>query len=395
MGLTTPINMDIYSRTQALLFDENEIIRAPFGGQAFFGGRMGSTKFEPDASVFEYDISRATTKLAPMIIRGTNAAHQDSTAGMKQELWTNFARLYPLIEDKGSVTADQIINKVKGESTYGSGLTKQDRTLILANSLHKKAIQKSFMTMEYLAWQSILTGTQPILIGATDTNLLYDWERKATHAVAGTSWTNSSTDILSDIDDGWDLINVDAHAEADILLCGDTGMESIVSNDDILAISDNRRQFNNKFEVPLMEQAYQFLTAEGFGYRGELTTKTGNKFQLFTYKKFYTNSSDVTTRYLPINKVVMTSSSAIGNRHFGPSDEMEPTQQQRADYRDLMGIDMGSMPSGLKMNTSQRFDPRWFTFGLQRNRKNFEFFTQIAPVYVPVTTDAWVVYTVT
>lgn len=395
MGLTTPVNMDIYSRTQALLFDENKKIRAPFGGQAFFGGRMGATFFEPDASVFEYDISRATTKLAPMILRGTEAAHQDSTAGMKQEFWTNFARLYPLIEDKGSVTSEQIINRVKGESSYGSGLTKQERTRILANNLHQKAIVKSFYTMEYLAWQSILTGTQPILIDTTNTNYLYDWERKATHAVAGTSWTNSSTDILSDLDDGWDLINVDAHAEADILLCGDTGIESIINNDDILAITDNRRQFNNKFEVPLMESAYQFLTAEGFGYRGELVTKTGNKFQLFTYKKFYTNSSDVTTRYLPINKVVMTSSAAEGNRHFGPSDEMEPTQQQRADYRDLMGIDMNSMPSGLNLNTSQRFDPRWFKFGLQRNRKNFEFFTQVAPVYVPVTTDAWVVYTVT
>lgn len=397
MGTPTPVIMDNYSRAQALLFDENEKIKAPTGGQAFFGGNMGSTFWEEDSEVFEYDVSRATTTLAPMIPRGTDAADHDGVDLMQQENFSNFARVFPLVEDGGYVTSAQITKRVKGENAYAGRLTTEQRTQILANRIHKKGILRSIYTMEYLAWQSILAGTQPILIGATATDKIYDWKRNANHAIAGTSWTNSSTDILGSLDTGRDLISVNAHTEADILLVGDTGMQAFINNDDIASIADNRRQHHMGFEIPLMEASYQFLVANGFGYRGELTTKTGNKFQLFTYKKFYTNASAVTTRYLPINKVVMTSSEAIGNRHFGPGDEMPPTQTERQDYHDLMGVDMSSLPQGMDMHidTPLNFDPRWFRFGLRRHPKNFKFFTQVAPVYVPVTTDAWVVYTVT
>jgi hypothetical protein len=390
--------MDNYSRIQSVLFNENDIIRAPLGGQSFFGGgRFGKDVFSPDSEVFEAHISRGTAELAPMIPRGTDAPDHDGLDLMSQQNWTEFARIFPLIEDGGVVTSSQIAKRIRGEFYYtdagGRALTKQQRTLILASHIHMEGVKRSIRTMEYLAWQSILTGTQPIFVGATATGQLFDWKRDATHASA-VVWSPVASDIMGDLDTGRDAIDDKAYVEPEILLCGDTAVDNIVSNNGILATADNRRQFDVEINIEGAPESLRWMTKVGFGYRGRITTKTGNRFYMFTYKRTY-KVSGTATRYLPKNKVVMTSSDNINDRIFGPDDELPPTIQQRQDYREYMGVDMDSMPAGnLIMDADFRLDPRWFRFGMRRREKNFKFFTQIAPVFQTVNTDGWYVFTV-
>jgi hypothetical protein len=397
--------MDNYSRIQTVLFNENEIIRAPIGGQSLFGGgRMGGGKdrFNADAEVFESHISRGTTELAPMIIRGTDAEDHDGVDLMSQQDWTEFARIFPLIEDGGTITSSQIAKRIRGEFYYqdagGRALTKQQRTIILANHIHMEGVKRSVRTMEYLSWQSILNGTQPILVGATATNLIYDWKRKSTHASAVT-WSPTNSDIMGGLDTGRNKISEDAHVEPEILLAGDTVLDYIISNDPILGTADNRRQFDNEINIDNVPDDLRWLTTVGFQYRGRLTTKTGTRVYMFGYKKFYnagTFASPNLTRYLPINKAVLTSSENINDRIFGPDDELPITMQERQDYRDFMGVDMDSMPANMNliMDADFRLDPRWFRFGMRRKGKTFKFYTQIAPVFQTVNTDGWYVYTV-
>jgi hypothetical protein len=399
---TSPVILDNYSRIQSVLFDENKIIRAPIGGQSLFGGgRMGTDRFNADAEVFESHISRGDTSLAPMIPRGTDAEDHDGVELMSQEDWTEFARIFPLIEDGGYITSKQIAKRIKGEFNYqlpgGGGLTKQERTLILANQFHMEGVKRSIRTMEYLAWQSILNGTMPILVGATATNLLYDWKRDSTHAAAVT-WSPTGSDIMGGIDTGRNKISENAHVEPELMFCGDSVLDYIVSNDAILATADNRRMFDNEINIDNVPENLRWLTQVGFEYRGRLTTKKGTRVYLFGYRKFY-NSGTITSkslvRYLPINKAVLTSSENINDRIFGPDDELPMSMQERQDYRDFMGVDVEAVPpmQELVMGADYRLDPRWFRFGMRRKGKTIKFYSQIAPVFQPVNTDGWYVFT--
>jgi hypothetical protein len=376
------------------LFNENDIISAPFGGQALFGGQSGTTFWEPDAEDFQYHISRGTKKLAPMILRGTDAEEVDDVKGIEIQKWSEIDRVFPLVESFGNITSKQIAKRVKGERSF-DGLTKEERTRILAREVHKISLKECYFTMEYLAWQSILTGTQPVLIGATSTDLQYNFYRNPAHFVTGTNWTTSSTDLLGDLDTYWRLINNNGNLNAQVLACGDTVIKSIVSNDDVFNFADNRRYGHMNIETPLTEAKLLWLQKNGLEYRGYVTTKTGKKFFLFTYTKTYTDSAGATQKYLPDDKAVMFSIDNQNDRHFGPSDDMPLTQQQRADYIELVGADMDIAPMGLDIETTAKFDPRWFYFSLDRTRKSYKIITQIAPVYVPVTTDGWVTITIT
>jgi hypothetical protein len=377
------------------LFDENDIINVSTGGQVWFG-MNGETLWEPDSTVLEYDIIRGTTTLAPMVLRGTDAHFDDGNPTVMTQRFTNTNRVFPLIEDLSVLTAEQITKVMAGERRGGS-LTQQERMRVYAKRLHRANVMRCFRTQEYLAWQVILTGTMPAITGTTNSDLIYDFKRNSNHAITpAAAWSNAATDIMGDLDTGWDLINQNAHIEAQILMCGVDGMKYIKQNTDIQSYADNRRYSLMNIgdaaakEIPTVSQ----LIANGYQYHGYISTLEGNKFYLFTYKKFYESGGTI-YRYLPDNKVVMTSVEVVADKVFGPGDGLPPSQQEIADYRDIMGVDITQAPGMSQIDTgTQTFDPRWYTFGLIRNRKNLELYTQVAPIYVPKQTDGWVVYTV-
>lgn len=396
MPYTAPVQMDTYSRAMARLYNENDIIGTPFGGQMFFGGGngfAGSTYWEPDAEVFEYDISRGKVDLAPMILRGTNAEDFDDNKGVQIEKWSNFARVYPLIEDFGDITSKQIAKRVKGEGAYQK-MSKALRARMLIREVHKITMQKAYRTMEYLSWYVLRFAQMPVLLGATSSDLLYNFHRKSNHSITpAVAWSTASTDIMGDLDTGWVRIQQDAHVNADILLCGTTAVESIVNNTAVQAFADNRRYYHNAIEAPLVDPGLQNLVKNGFGYRGQVTTPKGRKFHMFTYENFYNSTAGSLTEYLPAADALMMSRNFIGDRHFGPDDKMPPSVEEIADYNNVVGVDIEQPRSGLILPNgvvTPKFDPRWFSFSLKRHEKTWKAKTEVAPVFVPVNVDSTV-----
>ncbi len=390
---TTPQVKDTYSRRIINTFDEREIISVPTGAQSFFG-MNGKTLFEPDATVFEYDVIRGSATIAPQILRGTDAPHHDSQPGLNTQKYTNFPRVFPLIEDKATITAEQITKTMAGEAS-GGGMTRQARMRIYARDLHAEMIRRCFRTQEYLAWQVILTGEQPNITGETSTDLVFDFKRKSTHAFSpAAAWSNDSTDIMGDLDTCYDLNNVDGYLQSDILLCGSTGIKAIFNNTALQNYADNRRYelMNIGATAERSASIVQHLSNNGFEYRGYVTTEKGRKFYLFVYDYFYELSG--TQYYLPADKVVMTGSKVIADKIFGPRDGLDPSQQEIADYRNIMGLDITQAPMKAINQGTQSFNPQWYYFGMERARKNITLYTQTAPVFAPKQTDGWTVITV-
>lgn len=392
MGIATPTAPDTYSRRVSRLFDENTIIGVPTGGQSFFGEPNGMTMYEPDATVVEYDIIRGTDTLSPLILRGSDASDTDSNPGVNTQKFTNSQRVFPLIEDFGVITQDQISKRMAGEPIQ-NGLSQQARMRALSAQVLREVVRRMTRKMELMAWESMLTGKMSAITGTTESDLQYDFKRLATHAVAGTGWTSSSADILGDLDTWWNLMLADAFVRPNIMLCGDTVIEAINNNDAIQGFADNRRYgFMDMLVSPLTDSRMKRLVTNGFDYAGSIRTTKNHEFFMFTYPHNHSSG----TRYLPDAKMVMTHDAVLTERQFGPGDRLPPSQQEIQDYRQYMGVDITSMPQNLNIRTgTNTFDPSWFTFGFQRYEKSFKVVAQIAPIFVTKHTDAWVVATIT
>lgn len=397
--MSTPLAVDQYSRFMVDMFDDRDIIGVPGGFGAFFGRAEtgGRTVFSPDANNVEIDILRGNERLAAMISRGSGRtlSGQKNTTEQKS---TNFTRQFPLIEEEGDINVSQLLKRMAGENPY-EGRTRIDRLRMLALDHHLEHIRRIGRRHEELSAQSIITGQMTAIDGTTNTDLIYDFKRLATHLVTvGTAWSDVASDILGDLDDAADLIRADAHVTADMAILSGVDMDSVVKNTAIKAQADNRR-----FELievstnnPVPPKFARFVDG-GLTPRGRLRTPKGHELWLFTYLDVYTSSAGAPTKYLPDNKTIVAFSGARCDRYFGPADVLPPTSQQAAWYREMFGFNMEAPPMPANIRGAGIIMPAMFhndayTAG---NGKAVTIRTQTAPIFATTMTDAFVTITTT
>ena len=395
---TSPLSTDLYSRVMANSFDELDYVGAPVGFQAFFGRREtgAATVYSPDAGEVDIDIIRGNGEpLAPLIPRGMYARPVgDLQKNLQTQKFTNFNRVYPLIEEESDLGAGQLINRTVGEPAFSQS-QRIDRLRRLALRQHKDQVRRTIRTFEYLAAQSIMTGKMDGIIGTADTSLQYDFRRTAAHTVTlGVQWTNASAVIMADLDAAWKMIREDAYVSADGLVLGTDAMNAFIHDSEIQLLSDNRRyelvRVSSNHPVP---SRFSHLIKAGFTPRGSVTTPEGHEFWMFTYDDIYTNASAVTTNYMPAVKVLMFWSGARCDRFFGPPELLPMVPSRRQLYMELFGFSMDSPPmppnirgdAGLLTPGMFYFDayapPTWKTVTARM---------QAAPIFATTQTDAFV-----
>ena len=397
--MPTPQAVDQFSRFMIDLFDDRDAIGIPGGFAAFFGRpETGArTIFAPDASAVDIDIIRGNEKLAAMVRRGATR----SLSGQKnttEQKYTNFSRQFPLIEEEGDINSLQLINRMAGENPY-AGSTRHDRLRMLAFDHHIEHIRRIGRRFEELASQSIILGTMTAIDGTTNTDLIYDFKRKATHTVTvGTAWSNIASDILGDLDDSCELIRADAHVNADMALLSKIDMDSVVKNTAIKEQADNRRfeliQVSTNNPVPAK---FDRFVAGGLIPRGRLRTPKGFELWLFTYLDVYTSEAGAATDYLPDNKTVVAFSGARCDRYFGPPDVLPRTAAQAAWYREMFGFNMDAPPMPANIKGANTLMAAMFHSDayMATNGKAITVRTQAAPIFATTMTDAFVTLTTT
>lgn len=395
----SPQATDYYTRFMASSFDDRNIINVPTGFQAFFGRPEsgGQSIFSPDALSVEIDIIRGNQKIAPLIQRGSVGRIIKGQKNTQEEKYSNFARVFPLIEEEGDLNAAQILLRLAGDSAFAAK-SKIDRMRMLALSTHTEHIRRIARTFELLASLSVRTGKMPAKIGTTNSALEYDFRRNAAHTITPIAkWDLIATDILGDIDTGCGKVQENGHVKPDMLILGSGAMTSLLKNTDVKALADNRRfeiiQISSKFPVP---QKYERFIKAGFNARGLLRTPEGYELWMFTYVETYVDLDGNVQKYMPADEAVLASSDARCDRYFGPSEVLPAAGQDNALYNEYFGF--SPMATPMPMNIADQaaaISPEMFYSDAYRStdKKTISIRTQAAPIFATTMTDGFLTFT--
>lgn len=396
MPQATPNTVDNFSRFMAALFDDKSLITIAKGFQAWFGrpetGAM--TLFSPNANDVDIDIIRGNKKIAALIPRGMVSrvlgANQEN---LQAEKFSSFSRTYPLSEEEGDISADQINNRLAGENPYAN-TSRAQRMRILAAKLVRENIRRTGDMFETLAAQSILDGVMDSIIGTSDTNLQYDFRRNAAHTVTvGTVWTNAAADILGDIDSACDKVKTNGRVIPDFLGLGADGMGGILTNTAIKEQADNRRfeliQVSTNNPVP---PRFSRFTEAGWIARGRLRTPAGYELWMFVYQDYTEDSSGTPVDLMPADKAFIASTRARCDRYFGPPELLPITESKRRLYQEYFGFSIDAPPMPMDTTGAGIITPEMFYHDAYKsgNDKRVTIRTQSAPIFATTHTDAFV-----
>jgi len=396
MTIVSPTAPSVYKRMMDGLFDERDYVSLPTGFQSFFGRLGGGTStYEAQDIEIDVDIVRANERMAQMLPRGQFSHDIDPKKYAMQELFSTRTFRFPFAEEETHISASELRKRTAGEDAY-ERMDARMRLRMKAFKAHKEHLRKHLRLFEYLAAQSVLTGQMPAIVGATETDWLYDFKRNSDHtADASAAWLTAGTDILDDLDTACTTLRKNAHVRADGLLCGTNAFAGIRGNTAIKAESDLRRfQLADIGGARPIPAKWQFMIDAGFDYRGRLEVDSGKILDVFTYDEYYDDSSGTKTAYLPADRAVVFSSETRCDRYFGPNERLDYSPQEIAEMQHYLGVGpmAGPLPPNIKSAPGQ-IDTRMFHFDayMDGRRTGLTIRTQSAPIFAPTMTDGWYV----
>jgi hypothetical protein len=392
----TPVSMDAFSRVMAGLYDEQAEIQAPTGMQSFFGRPGSESVFTDSAEVVDIEIVKGDRNIAPAIHRGT-VGHSISPNNITTaNKWSNASRVFPLIVDESVIRASDLNKRIPGEPVYlaGNG-QKQFRRMEMARRLARHMMSKIVHTFEYLAAQSFVYGTMPVVFDSTGTVESYDFERSAgNNLTAATAWDQALSDPLGDIEDLLTAIQTNGNglngSTAGILI-EESAFLAFRNHEDVQALADNRRYEQLTIAVePEIEPVFGRITRHGIVPRGRLQSVSGVIVYIFTYNKIYTSLAGVSTKYIPSGVAVAWDPNARMDRFFGPGEFNEMTSSRMTWFEEMFGFSPDMMQEGVVMSnadlvvTPEMF--RWNAYSDQAE-KGLTLEVQAAPIYATTAAD--------
>lgn len=399
----TPQATDQFARFMAAMYDDRDGMPAPGGFCSFFGHRPNGSNivFSPDSSVVDIDIIRGNEKIAALVHRGLNSRAISGQKNTQEQSSTSQSRKYPLIEEEGDISADQLIHALAGEARYSSGKTRFDRLRMLALVIYFEQMRRQARTFEVLAASSIITGLQPAILNTTNPDLLYDFRRNSDNFFnVGTAWSDVASDILGDFDTACTLVRQNGRRKPDMAVLSSVDMDSITKNTAIKAIADNRG-----FELILVSTnnpvppKFARFVENGFIARGRLLTPKGFELWLFTYIDSYQTDAGTPTDYLPANKTIVCSSEARMDLYLGPPEVLPVTRSHTQWFEEMFGFNLMAPPMPANFASTKWADLMPLATYVDAypsvGNKTITIRTQSAPIFPTTATDTIVTITTT
>ncbi len=407
--MPTPVVYDVFSRMLMTGFDEHVYIRLPTAFQAMFGRpATGSyTVFSPNANEFDIEITRGDERLAALIPRGINAkfggspaatggaaGHQSLQAGVA----TTFSRKYPLVEEDGAISADQLNQRVVPYEMPYENWTKEDRMRNLAQRIYFEAIRRIIRLQEFLASQSVRLGLQSAQNVADTTVNFYDWRRNSSnHTTPTHGWGNASGVPLTDLDTANAQIRTaskNSGGPPDFAIFGGLAMLYFFANAQIQTNYGNKLYFDLlRFEGDYKpEPKFAHLVEGGCVPFGKLRTPMGFELTIFTYPEWYLSTAGVATKYMPDADVLVGCSGARCDRYFGPAEKMPLTAIQQAQLMERFGWNpaVPPLPPNIKGGAGVIQPQMFYCDGYDgENAKTTTIRVQAAPVFPTTMTDCF------
>lgn len=392
--MATPVPMDLFNRYMVQMFDERQVMQTETVGQAFFGAPAngGRTHYSPDANLIEIDIIRGNRKTAALIPRGTVSQPLGGHLDMTTQKGTSFARKFPLSQEQGHISSDQLSQRLLGVNAY-AGTTRVDTLRALALEYHHENITRHVRLFERLAWESLRTGKMPAILGTTDANLIYDFRRAAGNSITPThGWGHASGVALDDIDSACEVIRANGKMRADGIFMGSATLSYFLTNAQVVAYYANHLYYNLLSFQPgeTVPPWAKRLESAGAIVYGKLRTPAGRDLVVFTYDASYLTDAGVDTRFLPTDEAFVFSSGARCDRYFGPPDTLPMIPQRAQWYMETFGFNPMSPPMPTQIGSGVIDPAMFFVDGFaSEDQRALTLRTQSAPIFAPVHTDAF------
>lgn len=397
----SPQNSDLLTRYWIEKFDEKDVIETSTVWLPFFSNR--APLFTPDKLTLDIDIKRGNQKYSKMRTRGSaEYTIGDNINGVKSDRFTNIARVFPLMEDFGAVSADQLNLRSFGESPFmDSG--KQGRLRKIALNQMQEITRRMVRGHNLLARSSILEGFQPAIFGTTETGLQYDMYRHAdmTFTVAN-AWDTGGATIWADLEEASARVHHNGQVKPDAFFTKGAVITAMIENADFSSKADNRR-FNligigasdksGANPVTSMPSKYQKYIDAGWMYRGWVQLSSGYELHVFVTNDWYEEDAGTIVDQVPDQYGLVCATDARADRYFGPDEKLPLTSGDTREMTELTGIDFTAPPvSGLGIkNPNGLIMPEMFYFDMYKaeDRSNLTIRGQSAPIYVTTHTDVY------
>jgi hypothetical protein len=210
--------------------------------------------------------------------------------------------------------ADLVKDRVAGENIY-QGDAPSRSEIRLAKNLADGENQIA-RREEWMAAQGLVNGTVDVV--GDGVNYQIDFGMSASHKVtlAGTSLWSDATNSkpLNDLSDWSTLIADDGNANANIMVGGKLAIQALFENTSVKNALDTRRI--NMGEIKPSQ------LAPGVTYFGTLIAN-GVNIDVYQYVGSYKDDNGVRQRYIPDDRVILTSTEADFRRNFGAIADLD------------------------------------------------------------------------
>jgi hypothetical protein len=387
------------------MFDENMFKHVstcwlPFFGDATAGG--SKTLFSPDRNVVDIQIKKAKMSYAKMRLRGIPTDNiGDTIKRLRNERYTSVSRTFPLMEDAGSIGAEQLLDVGFGNNPY-MDTTKQQRMRELAVDMFNEIAPRFVSGFNLLAKDSILTGFQPAIFGTTDSGLKYDFLRSTNLFNSPTTeWNVSGATILADIDDMCTRVFREGKLKPDAMFTSGTVINAMINDADFSSLADNRRfnlvgigSSNKMGENPIttMPTQYNKFVQSGWLYKGWIQTPEGYELHLFVTPDYTQEDNGDVIELMDSDKALICSTQARCDRYFGPSEMLPFTPSMIREQEEIFGISLSVVNTSIMIkNKSALIRPDMFYTHAWRNQGNTNATVRVqsAPIFPTIHTDAF------
>jgi hypothetical protein len=396
-----------FTRFMVMKYDERKKVIAPTAFQGSFFGvpeTGAQVVFSDNAESIELDKVRADgRRLARLVNRGASSDDTSRIEHLTSERFTNEARAWPLIETEGDINSNQLLKRMAGENPF-TPAQRQAKLTAKALEINMLMADRQIRLWEYLARESVLNGQHPAILGTTNTDLIYDFYRKASHTFAvAAKWDVVGTDIIGDFDLAADLIQQDSYNPVVNIgaLVGTAGFEGLRKNTQAKAEADIRRFHSVELHGPTtVPTEFNRYIDNGFALAGWIKTYKNRTVWLFTYDvtftdDFTTPGVDTETDWMPVDKCLVFSPKARCDKYFGPPDRLPISASEMAWYQDMFGFNMSVPPELPNIQNPSVIDPRGMHFDAYEGvgHKAVTVRMQSAPIFPTTETDAFVLMT--
>lgn len=389
--------VDAQSKLFQATLIKNAISVTHAGFLAFWGKQSEDrTVFSPNSSKVRVNIQLENDmKLAKMVQRGHSSSSLDGKMSVMDQYEAREMG-FGLIEEEGSLNSTQLENALADEIPLvrwdGTVMSRQERMRALFMKLYRNKAMRVFRTNAFLASQAILTGKHDQILGTTNADFQYDFQRPGASIVdlTGTEWNTGTPDIMGDINAGCEYVHTTGQRVPEVLILGQGMLAALINDATMQKLADNRRyellQVTRDFPVPTK---FNRLIQAGMTAYGRMRTTEGHELWMFTFIGNYTDLAGSSQKFMPTDSALISSFEGVCDRYFGPEDKMPKTSLDAQWENEVLGFSSANPPmlEGFERKALDGaiFDPRSLYADVRSvdSGKAYVFRVQQSGIYAP------------